>query len=908
VRTITGRPPAADELEVERLVLRDGSTATIRAASIADHAALRRFFDGLSPESRRNRFLAAGQPPDSLIHEFCAPNDPVRARTVLAWRLVDGESRIVGVASYAAVTDTAAEVAVAVDDRFHGKGIGTLLVERLGAVAAANGLQRFHATMFADNTAMRDVFRDSGFQIRSKTESGCVDVQLSLTPTPEGVAAAEERHRSATIASLAPMLEPRAVAVIGASREAGKIGARVLRALIRARFNGPIYAVNRSGEAVDGVPTFKSARDLPAGVDLAVIAVPQPFVAGIVDDCAVAGVKSVVVITAGYAETGADGRALQNALLEQIRGHGMRMLGPNGMGLLNLNPEVRLNASFAPKAPPPGRVAFSSQSGALGLAILDLAAARHVGLSAFVSVGNKADVSSNDLLEYWGDDPNTHVILLYLESFGNPRRFARVARRVGLSKPIVALKSGRSRAGARAAGSHTAALASRDEAADALFRQSGVIRVATVDEMFDVAACLDAQPLPAGTRIGIVTNAGGPGILAADACEAAGLSVVRFSNGTCEQLGAFLPRTASVGNPVDMIASAGPDDYRRALDSVLRAPEVDAVLAIYTPVDERGPLIVDGIREGIALARTAGETRKPIVACLMSDALRAGRFRVGRETIPTYAFPENAVRALGKTAAYAAWKAQPAGLRWGFDDVHVEAARAICRAALADRSDVWLDSHDSIALLQAFGIPVAAGALAHTADEAAAFAAVLGFPVAAKIASAELRHKTDIGGVRLNLTNAIEVKAAFEDVLTRGRAAAAGARIDGVLIQPMVKEGVETIIGIAHDPVFGSLIGFGLGGVDVELLSDVHFRIAPLTDQDADELLHEIRAFPLLQGYRGRTPVDLPALREILLRVSALAEELPEIIELDLNPVIALAPGKGCRIVDARIRVARRKN
>ena len=489
----------------------------------------------------------------------------------MACRRHGGDDRIIAVASYIGLTDAAAEVAFAVDDRFQGKGISTLLLERLAAHAASYGFRRFHATTLGDNVAMREVFRDSGFEIRSRSAAGTVDVQLSLTPTAEGVATAERRRRLATAASLRPMLIPRAVAVIGASREPGKMGGRILQALTSGGFLGPVYPVNPSAAEIAGRPAFRSARELPADVDLAVIAVPPDAVLPAVDDCAAAGVKALVVITAGFAETGGEGRTRQNALVEKARGYGMRMVGPNCMGLLNMSADVRLNASFSPVFPPGGHVALSSQSGALGIAILGLAAERHMGLSTFVSVGNKADVSSNDLLEYWEEDPQTRVILLYLESFGNPRRFTRIARRVARQKPIVALKAGRTAAGSRAAGSHTAALAASDTAVDALFHQSGVIRAETIDEMFDIAALLDAQPLPAGNRVAVITNAGGPGILAVDACEAAGLIVPEFSPDTRARLQAFLPATASVANPVDMVASAGPAEYRAAIETVLAA-------------------------------------------------------------------------------------------------------------------------------------------------------------------------------------------------------------------------------------------------------------------------------------------------------------------------------------------------
>jgi acetyl coenzyme A synthetase (ADP forming)-like protein len=904
VHNVPPPAPAADDLDSERLILRDGTTAFVRRSASNDEASIAAFFRDLSVESRRYRFFGITAPASEVVRRFADSGDDERGLTLLAFRRVDGIGRIIAVASYLRLTQTAAEVAFAVDDRLQGKGIGTLLLERLAVHAASAGFRTFQASMLADNARMREVFRDSGFEIRSNLGNGIVELQLTLRPSIDGVASAEQRRQHATAESIRPLLAPRTIAVIGASRDPSKIGSRILHALQAGLYEGTLVPVHPSAAELGGLHTVRSTRDLPRGVELAVIAVPAASVLDTVDDCAAAGVKALVVISAGFAEIGDTGVDLQRALTERVRSFGMRMIGPNCMGLLNMDPAVRMNASFSPVTPPAGSIALSSQSGALGIAILRLAAERQIGLSAFVSVGNKADVSSNDLLEYWESDPRTRVIALYLESFGNPRRFARLARRIGRHKPIVALKAGRSQAGSRAAGSHTAALAANDTVVDALFRQAGVIRADTIDEMFDIATCLDAQPLPAGPRVAIVTNAGGPGILAVDACEAAGLHVVEFGPELKTALRAFLPATASVGNPIDMVASAGPEAYRQAIETVLAAPDVDALIVVFTPIDEaRSTNILAGIRAGIAAARDRGALNKPVVACLMSDSPETVPLRVGNETIPTYAFPENAARALGHAAAYAAWRSQPAGLFWTFDDIHVEEARTICRNALA-RGDTWLNDHEIWDLLTAFGLPIAVHRLARTVDEAVAFASTIGFPVVAKLASTKATHKTDLGAVRLNLRSAEEVRAAFADVMKRGEQAVGAAAIDGVLIQPMITGGVETLFGITHDPLFGPLVAFGIGGTGVEVLGDVRFRIAPLTDRDADELLREIRGSPLLEGHRGHPPSDIAALKEVLLRISCLAESVPEIAELDLNPVLALPTGAGCRVIDARIKVA----
>ena len=917
----TPQPPAGDQIDSPRLVMRDGTVASVRLSVAQDRDAIRRFFHDLSPQSRRNRFFTASEPPPSVVDRMADSTNPAVALTLIVDRMRTDDVRPVAIASYIAVNGRVAEVAFAVDDAFQGRGLSSMLLERLAVHAARTGFERFQASTFADNNAMLEVFRDSGFEIRSRTSAGVVDLQLSLTMSPEGVRTSEDRDRSATAASLAPMLAPSAIAVVGVSRDPGGIGRRVFDALRSGGFRGPVYPVNPTATEIDGVPCLSSARALPRGTDLAVVAVPAPAVLDVVDECAAAGVKSLVVITAGFAEAGENGRRLQRDLVERVRHHGLRMVGPNCMGVLNAADSVRMNASFSPIMPASGRVSLLSQSGALGIAIIELALERKVGLSTFVSVGNKADVSGNDLLQYWDHDPDTSVILLYLESFGNPRRFARLARRIARTKPIVAVKAGRTAAGVRAAGSHTAALAASDVAVNALFQQSGVIRADTIDEMFDLAACLESQPLPAGPRVAIVTNAGGPGILAVDACVSAGLKVVEFSDDTRARLGAFLRPEANMSNPVDMIASAGPHEYCRTVEVALTAPEVDALIVIYTPVERRTAAdTLTAIARGIGAGRQQGATAKPVLACILAEpgalaplaveyASPADATVTVREHVPAYAFPENAARALGRVTAYAVWRAQPPALYWSFDDIRADEARELCRSVLDSRGDGWLTAEETRRILNAFGLPLLPTVVARTADEAAALANVVGFPVVAKLQTGALLHKSDAGAVHVGLASERAVRGAFRELtalaVTLGTLDTSAG--EGVVIQPMVAGGVETMVGITDDPLFGPLVAFGLGGIHVEVLGDVRFRIAPLTDRDADELLRGIRGFKLLQGYRGHPPADLEALRELLLRLSRLAEDVPEVCELDLNPVIALSPGNGCRIVDARIRVSSRR-
>jgi acetyl coenzyme A synthetase (ADP forming)-like protein len=895
---------AGESGESGRLVLRDGTVATIRLARPEDRNDLRAFFDRLSPESIRRRFSSATRPPADFIESLCAFTDPRSKLTLIVTRMQKDTPRIIASGSYFAHDEKTAEITMAVDDALQGKGLGTLLLERLALLAARHGFVRLWAVTDLANQPILEVFRNSGFELSEKLEGGSVEVDLSAVPSENGVILSEMRDRAAATASLRPFFRPRSVAVVGASRDPSSIGYRLLDALVTNHFQGPVYPVNPKASVIGGIRAYPTVRDLPEPVDLAVIAVPREAVPTVVDDCAARGVRAIVVITAGFAEVGDEGRALQQQLADKVRGYGMRMVGPNCMGLLNTDPNVQLNATFAPVFPPQGRVALSSQSGALGLAILELTRRRRLGLSTFVSVGNKADVSTNDLLQYWEEDEATGVILLYLESFGNPRRFARIARRVSRSKPIVAMKAGRTPAGKRAAGSHTAALASNDVAVDALFRQTGVIRAETLEEMFDIAATLGSQPLPRGRRVAVITNAGGPGILCVDACEAGGLVLPELANGTTARLRAILPPTASVANPVDMIASAGPDHYRRTVETILTADEVDSLIVIYLPLDKTttGP-VLDAIREGITAGRAAGGAGKPVLACVMTEDGINVPLELASEKIPSYAFPESAARVLGKVASYAEWRSRPLGMIPDFDDLHPAKARELCRKALHERGAGWLTTEETRAILTTMGLPVAPGGLAHTADEAEQLAQALGFPVAVKLASHRLVHKTEIGGVHLNLVNEAAVRQAYDKIRDRLLKENNLAAMEGVLVQPMFSVGVEVMAGVTQDPLFGPLIAFGLGGIHVEILGDVQFRVTPLTDRDAEEIVREIRGYRLLEGYRGHSPADVAAIQDVLLRVSRLVEEIPEIKELDLNPIFALPPGEGCRIVDARIRV-----
>lgn len=898
--------PYQDSPQSGRLILRDGSTATIRVSRADDQETLKEFFAALSEKSRQQRLFANTTASEQWIRSSCDSSNPRACLTLVVTRLSESANRIIATGSYVARDETTAEIAVAVDDRFQGKGIGTLLLERLALLAVANGFQRLQAVTMAENESMLEVFRASGFELRTRQEGGYVEIDLSVLPSPTSVARAEWRDRVATSASLRPFFRPRSVAVVGASRNPANIGARILSALLSGGFKGDVYPVNPNVDVIGSLPASASVRLLPNPPDLVVVAVPAAAVDSVIDDCAARGVRAVIVITAGFAEVGAEGRERQQKLLEKIRGHGMRMVGPNCLGLLNTDPAVSLNASFAPDFPPAGNIAFCSQSGALGLAMIRLARERALGLSNFISVGNKADISGNDLLQYWEEDQATRVIMLYLESFGNPRRFARIAQRVSRAKPIVVVKAGRTGAGKRAAGSHTAALAADDVATDALFHQTGVIRADTLDEMFDLAAALSSQPLPKGRRVAILTNAGGLGILCTDACEANGLLVQELSAQTKQRLQEFLPPTASVTNPVDMIASASAADFARAIEILLSATEVDAlvVLTIHIGLTDIAA-ITSEVHDAVTRARSAGEADKPVLTCIMDGARAAEAAPTGAARLPNYAFPESAARVLGKLAHYAEWRAQPQGILLDFDDIRPQDARALCHNATERDGAGWLSGEDTRAILSAFALPLPPGGVCRNDDEAARMASRIGFPVAIKLASRTIVHKSEVGGVCLNLADENAVRQAFAKIHQRLSDTHQLEAMDGVLVQPMITGGVEIMIGVTQDQLFGPLIGFGLGGIHVEILRDVCFRVTPITDRDAAEMVRSIKGYRLLEGYRGHPPADVAAIEAILLRVARLVEEVPQIVELDLNPVIALPPGKGCAIVDARIRVAK---
>jgi acetate---CoA ligase (ADP-forming) len=862
------------------VILRDGSTLRLRAPARDDAGALAAFFTGLSERSFFLRFHGIRPVDDDLVRHFLDPD--WQDRGVLIGELDD---RIVAVAEYMRLRDErAAEAAFAVADKLQGRGIGTRLLERLAAIAAEQGVERFVAEVMPENRAMLGVFEGAGLEVTRELDGGEFEVRFPIAPTERYIRTRDERDHLAVTASLRPFFEPKSVAVIGASRRRGSIGGELFRNVLAADFVGAAYPVNRDGEPVGGVPAYKSIADVPEVVDLAVVCLPGQHVLDAADAALTRGIKALCVISSGFAEIGAEGRERQERLLDLVRAHGGRLVGPNCLGIAV--PRLGLNATFGPRPLPAGPIAFSSQSGALGLALLEKASERRLGFSAFVSIGNKADVSSNDLLEWWEDDDVTELVLLYLESFGNPKKFARLARRVARRKPVLALKSGATEAGARAASSHTAALASSDTAVEALFRQAGVIRAGTLEELVDTAALLSSQPLPRGRRVGVLTNAGGLGILCADACAAAELELPELSEETRATLRPLLPEDASLANPVDLLGSATEATFEAVIPVLLEDKRLDALIVLFVPPVVAG---ADEVAEAILDAVDRAGTDKPVLAVLISRDGTPAALRKEGSSVASFAYPESAARALGLAARRAEWLRRSAGTVPPPPEVDVTAARRIVDAALEGRSEAWLDADATRSLLEAYGVPVVPQRVAQTVDQAVDAAAELGLPAVLKTAAAGA-HKTEQGGIALDLRDTEQVRAAAERI---------GAP---VLVQPMVTGGAEVLAGIVQDPVFGPLVAFGPGGIFAELIGAAAFRIAPLTDVDANELVREGKAGQLVAGFRGTPAADAPALVDLLHRLSLLAEEVPEVAELDLNPVIAL-PDR-CVAVDARVRLA----
>ena len=872
-------------------LLTDGSTVLIRPPGPADAEAVRAMHAAMSPDNLYLRFLSLSpRNADAEAGRVCREPAPDHA-ALLAW-LGD---RLVGVASYEPAAGAGiAEVAFAVPDDMHGRGIATLLLEHLVSVGRERGLRAFTAEALPENRPMLGVFADAGLPVRRQMTDGVVELTF---PIPAGdddrnlgsyldsVAARESR---ADVASLWPLLQPASVAVVGAGRRRGTVGREILRNIVTGGFTGTVYPVNPRATSLEGLHCLASVDELPEGVDLAVLAVPAAAVTDAAERCGRRGVRSLVVVTSGLGSHGPD-------LLAACRRHGMRLVGPNCFGVAV--PPLGLDATFAAGHPAPGVAGLVVQSGGIGISLLRHLSELGIGVSSFASVGDKYDVSSNDMLTWWERDGQTKLAVLYVESFGSPRKFARTARRVGQRIPVITVVGGRSTAGQAAAASHTAAAATPLVTQEALFEQAGIIAVDGLGELVEVAAMVAAQPLPAGNRIAIVTNAGGAGVLAADACGDHGLLVPALAAATRRRLASLLPSGAAVTNPVDTTAAIGQDAFRACLEEVAADESIDAVLAVTVPT-----AIAD-----LTQATCAAQVPKPLAAAVLDQQAtvrllhRAERRDGGTAlpaAIPAYAFPEGAVRALGHAARYLAWRGRQQGRVPEFSGLRTTDAKACVTAFLRAHPDGgWLPQDAVREVLDCYQIPIVPATLARSEQEAVRAAAGLGGPAVLKAEATGLVHKTEAGAVKLGLHGEQEVWAAYAEL-----AAAFGSRLTGVVVEPMLSGGIEVLVGVVQEPVFGPLVVFGLGGVATEVLGDHAARLTPLTDADADDLIHGVHAAPLLLGHRGTPPVNTAALADVLLRVSRLADDLHEVAELDLNPVIATPDG--ARAVDARIRVS----
>jgi acetyl coenzyme A synthetase (ADP forming)-like protein len=891
--------PAQYETEV---LLKDGSRMRLRPIRADDAQSWLSFIGRLSP---RNKYLHFQHTAKEMNLD-----DAVRFATVdyhdtfafIAEVLREPNREIVGTGKYYRLPDGhSADVLFVVEDDYQGRGLGTAILEQLSNVARENGIDTFEADTIAGDERAAGIFKSYGFNIAGKVQAGVNHVVFPITRTEKITEKEKEREHVSTLASLRWLLEPRSIALIGASRHPGTIGSIMLQCLIQGGFSGKVYPVNPNADSLMSLKTYPSVLDIPGDVDMAVIAVPANLVTKVADECGHKGVHTIVVISDGFREIGQEGATREKELRDVALGHGMRIVGPNCMGVINTDPSVKMNATFSPVYPPAGNVAFLSQSGAMGLVVLEYASNLDIGISTFVSVGNRADISSNDLLEYWEQDQATDVILLYLESFGNPRKFSRIARRISPKKPIVAVKGGSTQAGSRAAASHTGAMATSDVVSDVLFQHAGIIRVSLMEEMFDVAALLSNQPLPGGRRLTIVTNGGGPGIIAADAAARHGLVLPQPSPELATKLKSAMKRDVSINNPLDTTAGADAEEFRGILRLLAGDKNSDAVLVIFIPpVIGNAEDFEAAIRD---VAKDFGDKAKPLLACFLGQRGFKAKLGASGRFVPSYPFPEEAVAALARAAEYAETRRKPVGKIPEFSDINKSQARGIIGKALSrsPQRPLWLEPQEISGLLASYGLRFVETVAAATPAEAAAAAARIGFPTAVKLDSSTITHKSDVGGVVLDVKSAGQVEQAFNDIRARLTQEDRQQEMQGVIVQKMVEEGIEAVAGVTQDPAFGPLIMFGAGGIYTELMKDVVLRLSPLTDLDSKEMIGSIKMARLFEGYRGSPPTDTEALQDLLLRLSTMADDIPQIAELDFNPVKVMPRGKGYYIVDARI-------
>jgi acyl-CoA synthetase (NDP forming)/GNAT superfamily N-acetyltransferase len=862
------------------VLLRDGRTAHIRPVSPDDKELLVEFYARVSDESKYYRFFSPMPVlSDKDVHRFTEVDYVDRVAFVLTLR-----GRMIAIGRYDVVKPGEAEVAFLVEDAYQGRGIGQLLLEHLAQAARERGVQKFVAEVLPDNHRMIQTFRDAGYKVASGYEDGVISLEFPIEVTDTAIGVLAAREHEAEAASIQRFFNPRSVAIIGASRRQETVGQLIVRNLVTGDFAGRVYVVNPNTSAVSGMPAYKSVAEIPDEVDVAIVAVPAEAVQEVVLDCAAKGVHGLVVISSGFAETGEEGRRRQRRLVGLSRSYGLRLIGPNALGIINTDPQVSINASIAPIMPPRGRAGFFCQSGALGSAILEKVNNRGLGLTTFVSAGNRADVSGNDLLQYWEEDDSTEVVMMYLESIGNPRKFSRIARRVSQRKPIVAVRSGRTTQGVPM-GQMVRRIAAPPQAVDAMFKQAGIIQVETLEDMFDVAQLLAHQPLPRGRRVAIVGNSDALGLLAADAAAGVGLAV---------------------NKQVALPAEPSPEEFEDALDAAIDDPDVDAVVAVYIP-----PLNVSGDEIANVLAAVGEQSDKPLVSSFLGAEGVPELLRVpdvagstaGRGSVPSYSSVESAVRALAKVVEYAVWLRTPDPLTEPDpgDEADVLAARQLVREVLHQRpAGGELDRDQVTRLLAAYGIELWPAHPVTTPEEAVAAGEAFGWDVVLKATADHLRERPDQAHVVPHILNAAEMQEAWpflvdavgEPDLTRGT---------GFVVQPTARPGVPVTIRTSEDALFGPVVSFGMAGPLSELVGDRSYRIPPLTRRDAAAMVREVKAAPLLFGYRGADVVDVAEVERLIRRVAHLQNDLPQVSSLELGLVLVGLEGAAVLTANARI-------
>ncbi|MEY9490932.1 acyl-CoA synthetase (NDP forming)/GNAT superfamily N-acetyltransferase [Streptomyces calvus] len=870
-------------------LLTDGTTVRIRRADAGDRGAVLRLYQEMSPESLRLRFFSVGSASASQAAErVSAPH-----RAGYCALAAEHGGRLIGLAEYEALPEAAtAEIALAVADAWHHRGVGTLLLEHLADAARTAGITAFTADALAENHEVLKVFHDLGLRATRHFEGPEVRCLVDLTEDETYLSAVDTRGRLADVVSLRPLLRPRSVAVVGAGRRPGSVGRAILRNIRGGGFPGRVFAVHPEAASIAGVHACPSLAALAEVPDLVVVVVRAPAVADVAEECGRLGVRALLVVSAGLDHQQA------GALLGASRRHGMRLVGPNCLGLANTEDGVSLDATFAAQHPGPGTAGVAVQSGGVGIALLDGLARLGIGVSSFVSLGDKYDVSGNDLLQWWESDGHTDLALLHLESFGNPRAFSRTARRVARTMPVLTVDAGRTEAGRRAAASHTAAAATRTMTRQALFTQAGITATRTIGELLDAAALLHSQPLPHGTKVAVVSNAGGVGVLAADACTEAGLDVPPLDTDLMDHFLALLPKGATAANPVDTTAAVGEDQLRVCVDRLARHGAVDAVLVALVPTAVAAATGEDLVR---ALTDAPAPLPRPVLAVLPAQGARVELLQADADTtVPAYADAQDAARALVHSATRAQWLNAPVGSVPELENVDTERAKALAAEFLhAHPEGGWLDPRTTAALAGCYAIPQIPWAWATDEDEAVAAAQRLAGPDARVVMKAHwpgLVHKSQQHAIHLGLQNSAQVRAAHRDLVTRF-----GDVLTGVVVQPLAERGTELFAGVVQDEVFGPLVVFGLGGTATELLADYAARLAPLTDRDVHDLLTSPRCSPLLFGYGGSPAVDITGLEQLLHRLSRMAGDLPQLTEADLNPV--LAGPHGVTTLDIRVRL-----